>query len=59
MSLWVQRAILFWVKLSDLDVPELSFDEAPRVAAVQCLVGHEVGPDSLDLSVTGAMRELN
>lgn len=45
----------FWVKLNDLDVPELSFDEVPRVAAVQCLVGHEVGPDSLDLSVTGTV----
>lgn len=59
LSLWVQRTLLFWVKLNDLDVPELSFDEVPRVAAVQCLVGHEVGPDSLDLSVTGTVREPN
>lgn len=39
----------FLVKLSDLDVPGLSSDEAPRVAAeviviaVQCLVGRLVG----------------
>lgn len=49
LSLWVQKSMLFWVKLSDLDVPGLSSDEAPRVAAeviviaVQCLVGRLVG----------------
>lgn len=38
LSLWVQRTMLCWLKLSDLDVPELSFDEAPRVAAEVIIV---------------------
>lgn len=38
LSLWVQRTLLFWVKLNDLDLPELSLMRSQSIA-VQCLVG--------------------